>query len=291
MTTVAPLLGADHETPAYFPSGDEWLFGILTHPPASARGTAVILLQGGDHIPAINRNRVWVRLARTLPRAGYHVLRLDYHGVGESTGTIDAFELEKPFTADVEAAVRWLRAEGIQQFVLVGICFGAGTALACVGRIEGLRGVLACSHPIYELEMLQTLGTAGYLRRIWGSEGPVGVLRAARRWRSYLGFLARRVRAPRRSRGGGRPSRSFLGQMEEVAARRIPTLFLYGTEDGLLERFERAREGRLGATLERPGSTIELEMIDGRVHDLTTLAVQHAFVQRVEAWLARLERG
>jgi pimeloyl-ACP methyl ester carboxylesterase len=290
MTISARPVTSSQETPAYFPSGEEWLFGVLTAPIAGARGTGVILLQGGDHIPSINRNRLWVRIARRLAGDGYHVLRFDYHGVGESTGAVEAFELAKPFTDDVRAAAGWLRAEGVDRVVLVGICFGAATALSCVGRLEGLRGVMACSHPVYELEVLQTLGSVGYVRRVWRSERAAGLLRAARRLPSYLRFHARNAGMPRRRRGAGRASRSLLAQLERIAEQQLPTLFLFGTEDGYSERFDDARAGRLGELLNRAGDAVAHETLDGPLHELISLAVQDAFVDRVVAWLGELER-
>jgi hypothetical protein len=82
----------------------------------------------------------------------------------------------------------------------------------------------------------------------------------------------------------------FLAQVEEVAAQRVKTLFLYGTEDGLRERFDQARAGRLGEIMDEGGSTVDVAMLDGPVHALTTLEVQDAFVDRVESWIADLER-
>jgi pimeloyl-ACP methyl ester carboxylesterase len=295
----SPRVTARDERPVFFDAHGQTLFGVFTRPTTPPRMTAVILLTGGDHIPSINRNRLWVRLARTLAGDGYHVLRFDYHGVGESTGLVEYFELEKPFTSDVEAAVRWIRGQGIDEFVLVGICFGAGTALSCVGRIEGLRGIVASAHPVHDLEMLQGLGTMGYVRQVLEAEGLAGLLRRAPRARSYVSYLGRRIRAGRSRRGRdgtatdpqpGRASELFLRQVARVADLRVPTLFVYGTDDGYLERFERARNGALGETLARAGSVVEIATLDGPAHQLTALDVQDAFLGLVESWLAELAR-
>jgi pimeloyl-ACP methyl ester carboxylesterase len=281
---------ARDETPVYFDGAGETLFGVLTRPRARPRATGVVLLTGGDHIPSINRNRLWVRLARGLAGQGHHVLRVDYHGVGESTGRVDFFELDKPFTADAEAAVRRLRDEGVDDVILVGICFGAGTALSCAGRIPGLRGIVASAHPVHQLELLQSLGTLRYVRQIVDEEGPAALLRRASRARSYVAYLARRARGRGGDEdGGGRASERFLDQVATVAALRIPTLFVYGTDDGYLERFEAARDGRLGEILAEAGDVVELATLDGPAHHLTALAVQDAFLELVQSWVTGLD--
>src|SRR5574341_346327 len=93
------------EVPVFFPVKGEQLFGVLSIPEGASRGTGVIQLVGGSFIPGTNINRVAVRLARTLAARGFHVLRFDYHGVGECTGSIDAYHLDAPFTSDLEGAV------------------------------------------------------------------------------------------------------------------------------------------------------------------------------------------
>jgi pimeloyl-ACP methyl ester carboxylesterase len=294
--TTALSAATWEEAPVFFEAAGETLFGMFTQPAGRAEETAVILLPGGDHIPSINRNRLWVRLARCLAHQGYHVLRFDYHGVGESTGVVEHYELERPFTEDVEGAVTWLRHQGLDEFIVVGICFGAGTGLSCVGRVQGLRGLVACAHPVHNVEVLEGLGTIGYLRRTLRMEGVSGVFSRARRIPSYARFVARRLRrlARRPARGVrdaalARVSPLFLDQLEAAVERRIPTLIVYGTDDGYYERFEAARTGRLGEILDRDGSRVEVTVLEGPAHQLTALGVQAAFIDLVESWLARLD--
>lgn len=288
--TTPESLTARAEQPVYFEAGGETVFGIFTRPERAPKGIAVILLQGADYITALNRNRLWVRLARRLAARGYHVLRLDYHGVGESTGVVDYFELERPFTEDVEAAVAWIRRQGINSFAIVGVCFGASTALSCGGRIEGVRAIVACAHPVHHLEMLQELGTVGYLRRILQTEGVNGVLARSRRMKSYRTFLAGRLKSARRGAGAGRSRRVsplLVAQLARVVDLQIPTMFVYGTEDGYHERFEAAREGALGDVLDRANGTVEVTLLEGPMHELTALGVQDAFMALAESWLGR----
>lgn len=64
----------------------------------------VITLTGGASITGIDRNRLYVRLARKLAARGFYVLRFDYHGVGESMGKAQ-YDLEEPFVTDLDGAI------------------------------------------------------------------------------------------------------------------------------------------------------------------------------------------
>ena len=47
-----------------------------------------------------------VRLARAIANLGHTVVRFDWHGVGDSSGEIDRFVLDRPFVGDVVAVCR-----------------------------------------------------------------------------------------------------------------------------------------------------------------------------------------
>ena len=119
------------------------LHGILhTPPPATARGVCVLLLSPGIK-GRIGPHRLYLKLAAQLVPAGFHVLRFDFHGLGDSEG-----ELHEELLADVYntiqggryvedtiAAMNWMEAEhGIAQFIGSGLCGGSITALLSAAR-------------------------------------------------------------------------------------------------------------------------------------------------------------
>ncbi len=114
------------QTPLYFPAGENRLFGVLTSPPGPESGLGVLLLAGGVYVLSTNRNRVFVRLARELAGLGHQVLRIDFRGVGESTGTISSYDLADPNVEDVRGAMDVLQAASVSGVIVVGSCFGAG---------------------------------------------------------------------------------------------------------------------------------------------------------------------
>jgi hypothetical protein len=79
----------------------------------------------------------------------------------------------------------------------------------------------------------------------------------------------------------------LVAQLARVVDLQIPTMFVYGTEDGYHERFETAREGALGDILDRANETVEITLLEGPMHLLTALGIQDAFMALAESWLAR----
>lgn len=144
----APPVLADHEEPLYLAAGSDWLSGVLTTPSGKPSGMGVLLLAGGVYVLSTNKNRVFVRLARRLAGAGDHVLRIDYRGVGESTGTIGGYALDDPSPLDVRAGVDHLAAVGARRFVAVGSCYGARAAMHVAADDPALAGMVLLAPPV-----------------------------------------------------------------------------------------------------------------------------------------------
>jgi hypothetical protein len=92
-------------------------------PATGAAKGSVLHLHGNaanvsNHLPLV----AW------LPRAGWHVLMLDYRGFGRSTGkpTLDGV------VADARTALAWLRANGRTPIVVLGQSLGGATAVRAV---------------------------------------------------------------------------------------------------------------------------------------------------------------
>ncbi|KRT78092.1 MAG: alpha/beta hydrolase [Armatimonadetes bacterium CSP1-3] len=302
------MIDARHEFPIAYTAAGEDIFGIVTSPPRP-HGIGVVLLSGGDFIPSTNRNRLYVRMARRLAAAGYHVLRFDYHGVGESTGDIQGYSSDRPFVHDVSGAVAWFERAGISEVVLVGNCFGSRTALAAAERVAGLKAIVLISSPVRDFRSGERVPTR--LARDGGM--PAYLLRGMRLdvfRRSLLGRYRRRYisiiktwarEKIRLARGDGKPdggepqaewvSERLVQQMAGVVRRRIPTLVVYGAEEDLYDEFTRARAGRLGTTIDRAGPLVEVRTLEGTVHGFPTLAVQQTVLDLVEEWIWRAVPG
>jgi len=287
------------EEPIFFDAGGESLFGILTGPSSRASGTIAIVLPAGGTV-STDRNRVAVRLCRHLADLGFHSLRFDYHGVGESGGVAPRFRLDEPFTADLLGAAAWARRSGFGAVALIGSCFGARTALACAGDIEDLVGVVLLAAPVRDYEMGERLATGiaagnGLSHHARLALDPRVVARlldpAKRRAYARLARNAWRgmtIRARhRRNESGVEASPRFVEPLAQLVHRSIPTLLVYGSADALWDEFRKMRSGSLGRLL-AGAETVDLMTPAGEVHGFKSVAIQDAVIDGVGGWLQRL---
>lgn len=293
------------ETPFFFRASGADVFGIVTAPTGDANGAAAVVLSGGAFIGATNRNRVSVRIARRAAALGYTGVRIDYHGVGESSGTIDDYELDRPFVDDLLGAVRFLEDQGIRDFALVGsTCFGSRTALAAAEHIPGLRGLLLFATPIRDFVFTRdpdATPASHYLKLAFTPRAIRGLFTAKSR-RQYAQIARTKVRTgTRRLLHTGAPaaaaaqpaaeavSPGFLKPLEKLAKRGTPVLLAYGLEDDFYREFAAKRGGPvLSRVLEAPGSRIDVRTLPGTIHALPRLRAQEAVIAVTEEWLAAL---
>ena len=114
--------------PFFFGASSEPLFGVHHTPRArAARQTGVVLCapHGQEYMRA---HRAFRQLALLLDKAGFHVLRFDYAGTGDSWGDGTDVSLST-WRADVGAAIDELRAQSdVERVSLVGLRLGAAVA-------------------------------------------------------------------------------------------------------------------------------------------------------------------
>jgi uncharacterized protein len=122
--------------PFYFGRSERPLFGVH-HPPAGPdRGGAVLLCYpvGDEYLRA---HRAFRQLTNLLVREGFHVLRFDYSGTGDSAGDAAECRLEQ-WIEDIGTAAEELEASaGVDRISLAGLRLGATmAAAAAVGRTD-----------------------------------------------------------------------------------------------------------------------------------------------------------
>src|SRR5687768_18149474 len=91
-----------NETPLFFNRGPWQLFGVYHAPHNGSTATPFVFCHpfGEEKLWA---HRVYVGFARELARRGHPVLRFDYAGNGDSSGTFDESSIETAL-ADIDAA-------------------------------------------------------------------------------------------------------------------------------------------------------------------------------------------
>ena len=299
------------ETPVFFDADEGTLFGFFGRPTTDPVGAAIVTLPGGSTPLSTNRNRFSVRVCRQMAGLGYHSLRFDYHGAGESTGMIERLDLAQPFIHDLHAAVGWLEDRGIREFVFVGSCFGGRTALSSAPGISGVKGVVMVSPPVRDEAMGErSTVTAAlewsvgqYVRRALRPRTLAGLLDANHR-AVYARYIRTKLRALSARRTNGSSSSAaeapspvlpagpnLLEPLAALVERRVPVLFIYGSTEVHYKEFLTAREGELGEILERAGDLVEVVTVPGRVHGFPSLRVQESAAELVSDWVSRLDRA
>lgn len=291
MTTIT----TSDELPLYVDGPDGTIFTILTVPP-KPNGVAVILVPAGLYGLSVNRNRFSVLLARTLAASGYHALRLDLHGAGESTGDAGDNRLDVPFSGDVIAAVRRLEMMGLERFVFVGSCFGGRSCLAAAASVEGLIATAFLSVPPTDDDHsnrqikrraetpLQVVERGTVARRLKG-------LRSRETRARYAGIVRVKLaaRAGRTARGfESVVSPGFRTAIDGLSRRGIPTLLAYGTEPMAADFDKFSRGSELGPILDRFGDQVEVHRPDVWLHGFPSLRAQRVGAELLDGWLTRI---
>ncbi len=129
----------------FFGSSEHRLLGCHHEPPGAARGQILICQPWGPEYEFAHRTcRV---LAVRLARQGWHVLRFDYRGTGDSWGETQTADLSN-WTHDVDEAVTELRAiTGLETVGAIGLRIGATLLTTCLGNL-GQMGRLVLWDPI-----------------------------------------------------------------------------------------------------------------------------------------------
>jgi pimeloyl-ACP methyl ester carboxylesterase len=126
----------------------------MLHSPDSrtARGVCILLLSPGIK-GRVGPHRLYLKLADPLVAAGFHVLRFDYYGLGDSEGELGERVMADMYNSiqggryvdDTIAAMDWMtKQHGIKRFIGSGLCGGSISALLTAARdprIEGLLGI------------------------------------------------------------------------------------------------------------------------------------------------------
>ncbi len=127
-------------TPVTFSGCFGWL-----HPGDSAIG---VVLCGTFGHEDMNAHRGWRHLAELLATRGFHVLRFDYPGTGDSTGSDRDPGRLAAWQDSIAKAAAFLRSvTPTEQVILIGLRLGAALALRASRAIDQVAGV-ACLAPV-----------------------------------------------------------------------------------------------------------------------------------------------
>jgi alpha/beta superfamily hydrolase len=137
------------EEPVRFSSGHAELHGMFHGPATGARSAVVLCTPDGEE--RAWSHRTYVQFGRMLAERGHAVLRFEYMGHGDSTGTYEDATVETR-VADTAAAAELLRRRtGHAAPVLIGARLGAVIALEASSHDPRLE-TLVLWEPILDVE-------------------------------------------------------------------------------------------------------------------------------------------
>lgn len=258
------------------PENSARLAGVTTEPDDSERsGTTAALFLSAGLVHHVGPNRMYVRLARRLAAHGVPSLRFDFSGIGDSPPRTDRISYEQSAVADVVAAMDYLEeTRGWQQFVLIGLCSGARTALRAAedSRVVGAALVNTRGGSEQLRNYLRGRAAAGKFMRLAWTEPATWLaimrnqLHPQRVW-NLFGTLAQSVcyRLGRQQRMQNEAA-AFTATWNKVLARNIELLLVYSQWDPGLTFLEMT----LGSSLKRHAA-------DGRLQFHTIASADHTF--------------
>jgi pimeloyl-ACP methyl ester carboxylesterase len=119
------------------------LFGLYHAPaPASARGVGVVLCAPLGY-EAMCTHRTYRHLAERLADGGFHALRFDYHGTGDSAGHPDEPGRVRAWLENIAAGIDELKlVSGVGTVDLVGVRLGAMLAAVVASQRADVRSLV-----------------------------------------------------------------------------------------------------------------------------------------------------
>jgi pimeloyl-ACP methyl ester carboxylesterase len=147
----------DSIKPYFFGETTSQLFACYHAPRGGASQHGVVLCYPMGH-EYVRTHRVYRLLADRLARAGFHVLRFDYFGTGDSAGEFEEACLRR-WVDDSAAAVEELRRGfGVRHVYMAGLRMGATLAMLAGAEHGGLAGIVlwdpVVSGPEYLAEVM-----------------------------------------------------------------------------------------------------------------------------------------
>jgi pimeloyl-ACP methyl ester carboxylesterase len=290
------------------------LFGILHTPHGRQPGDlAVVLLSPGVKM-RVGPQRLYLPVTRRLLSLGLSVLRLDFHGLGDSDGTLPEEQLRDVynhievgrFVEDTIDALNWMQqTHGCRRFLLSGLCGGAITGLLAGQRDPRVAGLLALGiTPVLasraadaskyvtvgQLEAFQQM----YLRRLLKPQAWFRLLtlqtdnRLIRRmlahwWRKAVGVKAEPPAAPPPDGDNANPL--FPPAFFRMLSTRRPMLLVFGGGDRLHWEYEEKFVSRHKDKLADLPSLVDVHVVDQANHTLSFTPWQDEMLEVSTRWL------
>lgn len=283
--------------PVSFPNRQGLLLHGMLHVPEpnTARGVCVLLLSPGIK-GRVGPHRLYLKLAEPFVTAGFHVLRFDYYGLGDSEGTLTESVMADMYNSiqggryveDTLAAMDWMEAtHRIKRFIGSGLCGGSISALLTArqdSRVESLLGIGLPSTLEGGAENFDRFLSRGQLQQ----EGYSYLRRASspESWRRFLsgrsGYTLilralREVILPSKPQAAATAAGSepdnvnplFAPAFLTLLRRKSPILLVFSSNDRHRFNFGEKFEERHASAIQKTGHRYQVHLIEGANHVLS----------------------
>lgn len=149
--------------PFFFGRSQQPLFGIYHAPKGAARDSGVVICPplGQEYM---RTHRALRQLALHLGKAGFHALRFDYSGTGDSAGDNDVASVDR-WLADITTAIDELKdTAGVRRVSIAGIRLGASLGFLAARERSDVDSVVLWDPVVRGADYLDEMfGLAGTL--------------------------------------------------------------------------------------------------------------------------------
>jgi hypothetical protein len=260
------------EYPVFIPSGDFHIGAVITVPDTDASGL-VVMAPGGGGAPRSHRFALWNKLARTLAENGIASVRLEWPGVGDSTGEIFHTFYSLPHEHLITAAEFAMKATGITRIGLTGNCLAARASIISAPKLPTVESIV--------LVFLNPLGGTA------GSEQVVSVAKSffgrfpesVQNWARRMYMVVRRIRVGWKTLRGKRPH--LIAQIRKLD----PSI------DLLLLESDTELAGRLPkmvSAMKGEGYNAEIDYLAGTsMRQFESREEQQVVIEKTTAWFVK----
>jgi len=268
----------------FFHSQGQRVLGVLHTPEQTpARPGGLVFLHGWAGY-RIGPHQMFTKMARRATGQGFHCLRFDFRGRGDSEGDAARTTLTT-MIQDAQAAVAMLCEEtGLERVALIGDCSGSEVAIGAGILDECVDSLTLWSAPIVGGERSEA--NAAKRRGIY--QAYMGKLFRRETWAKLLGGRLRTGMIVRALRGGGKGAGEdgaaedrdidwrarFIGFPGEA-------LFIYGGNDPTAA----SATTHYGELSREAGRELQLHVVEGANHAFYSLAWEDEVMRTSLEWL------
>lgn len=262
---------------------EQHLVGTLSQSAQPAPHAVAFVLFNAGVVSRVGPRRFNVKLARHLASQGFHSLRFDLSGQGDSQRSSSTAPHEANVRADLKAAMDQLNAAtGIKRFVVAGICSGANAGFDVAQHDPRVVGLWMLDGHAYGTFKSRLMRYRLQLTREFKATLALWVAKLLGKHPSKPQEPARRARHAQPG-----PTRDqFASRMQALVDREVRVLMMYSSD--VLWQYSYQNQFRDTFKGQAFVDKVECTYLPDIDHTLTTLASQQEVITRIGAWAQTL---